>query len=122
MTVPSTGKLHNVLNAQIRKTVSVTISLCKDTLVVGFTYIVTRSEWGYDSLTPHTHGQNNKVVMGHLRKPLKSKQPYIVLWDELDSLGPFFNSLKRSIPPEPKKCKRLVRICSSPNLLRGLRS
>jgi hypothetical protein len=41
-------KLYNALNAQSRKAVSFTISLWKDTLVAGFTYTATRSEWDYD--------------------------------------------------------------------------
>jgi hypothetical protein len=38
-------KLYDALNAQSRKAVTVIISLCKDTLVERFTYIVTQSEW-----------------------------------------------------------------------------
>jgi len=40
------GKLTNVLSVQIRKPVTSIMLLCKAILVVGFTYIVTRSEWG----------------------------------------------------------------------------
>ena len=43
-------KLYDALNAQSRKAVSVIISLRKDTLVEGFTYTVSRSEWDHEGV------------------------------------------------------------------------
>jgi hypothetical protein len=41
-------KLYDALNAQSRKVVSFIISLWKDSLVEGFTYTVSRSEWDHE--------------------------------------------------------------------------
>jgi hypothetical protein len=47
-----------------------------------------------------------------MENSIHSNHPYIILWDEIDSLGPLSEDRKQLISPEWGK--RLAIICSTP--------